>query len=254
MYEINAVYSALEKLAPLSLAEEWDNPGLLVDCAQPVTGVLCALDITPPVVREAKQRGCNLIVAHHPVIFHPLKRITAQDAAFMLVQSNISAICMHTNLDAAEGGVNDVLASALGLTDVRVMPPIGRIGTLPAEMTAKQLAQLCARVLQADVCVTEDEKPVRTVAVVGGSGGDFAAQAAAEGADCLVTGEAGHHDALEARALGIALITAGHYGTERPIADALRAYLAREMPDLPVFTAQAEQAPLHALREEDSKC
>ena len=113
MTTVQQIYEEMQRIAPLALAESWDNPGLLVDCGGGVSRVLVTLDITPEVVEEAARKGCGLIVSHHPVIFSPLKKLSGQDAAFRLVKNGISAICMHTNLDAAEGGVNEVLALSL---------------------------------------------------------------------------------------------------------------------------------------------
>ena len=118
MITVNQVYEAMQAIAPLELAEHWDNPGLLVDCGGQMHRVLAALDITPEVVAEAAAKQCEMIVSHHPVIFDPLKKIGPQDVPFQLVQAGISAICMHTNLDAAEGGVNEVLA---GIFDMKNM-------------------------------------------------------------------------------------------------------------------------------------
>ena len=114
MTTVQQIYEEMQRIAPLALAESWDNPGLLVDCGGEVSRVLVTLDITPEVVEEAARKGCGLIVSHHPVIFSPLKKLSGQDVAFQLVKNGISAICMHTNLDAAEGGVNEVLASGCG--------------------------------------------------------------------------------------------------------------------------------------------
>lgn len=113
MTTVQQLYEAMQRIAPLELAEHWDNPGLLVDCAGEVTRVLVTLDITPEVVAEAAAKHCEAIVAHHPVIFDPLKKLGPQDVPFQLVRAGVSAICMHTNLDAAAGGVNEVLAGYL---------------------------------------------------------------------------------------------------------------------------------------------
>ena len=109
MTTVQQIYEEMQCIAPLALAESWDNPGLLVDCGGEVSRVLVTLDITPEVVEEAARKGCGLIVSHHPVIFSPLKKLSGQDVAFQLVKNGISAICMHTNLDAAEGGVAEEL-------------------------------------------------------------------------------------------------------------------------------------------------
>ena len=128
MATTNDIYAEMQRYAPLELAESWDNPGLLVDCGHEVSRVLVTLDITPEVVEEAVAGGCELIVSHHPVIFSPLKKLTPRGVSFQLVQKGISAICMHTNLDAAEGGVNEVLAGIFGgglSADRRGQPPRG---------------------------------------------------------------------------------------------------------------------------------
>ena len=129
MATTNDIYAEMQRYAPLELAESWDNPGLLVDCGREVSRVLVTLDITPEVVEEAAAGGCELIVSHHPVIFSPLKKLTPRDVSFQLVQKGISAICMHTNLDAAEGGVNEILAGIFGMRDWEVFADgCGRVG------------------------------------------------------------------------------------------------------------------------------
>ena len=109
--KVQQVLEILEQIAP--------PVGLLVDAGRPVTSIMTALDITADVVRDAAESGCELIVSHHPVIFDPLRRVTAEDVPAMLLQNGISAICMHTNLDAAPGGVNDVLADLLRIENRR---------------------------------------------------------------------------------------------------------------------------------------
>ena len=115
MIQVKEVLAAMEELAPPALAEEWDNVGLLVENPGPVTGILTALDITPAVVEEARALGCNLVVSHHPVIFQPKKTLRWDDPACMLMARGMSGICMHTNLDAADQGVNHTLATHLGI-------------------------------------------------------------------------------------------------------------------------------------------
>ena len=112
---VQQILGFLRAVAPQELALDWDNVGLLVDAGQPVDGVLTTLDITPAVVREAVENDCQLIVSHHPVIFHPLRTLAADDVPALLMKNGISAICMHTNLDAAPGGVNDTLCDILGI-------------------------------------------------------------------------------------------------------------------------------------------
>lgn len=150
MPSLTELASYLESIAPAQIAESWDNVGVLVRCAQEVTGVLCALDITPATVREARAVGCNAIVSHHPVIFRPLKELRQGDVPALLVREGVSAVCMHTNLDKAQGGVNDVLAQALGLRDTEPFAGgIGRVGALPETMEAAAFAQFVGKALAA---------------------------------------------------------------------------------------------------------
>ena len=141
MTTVQQIYEEMQRIAPLALAESWDNPGLLVDCGGEVSRVLVTLDITPEVVEEAARKGCGLIVSHHPVIFSPLKKMSGQDVAFQLVKSGISAICMHTNLDAAEGGVNEVLAGFFGMREMEAFAEGYRVPQLLDEGRLRTLAR-----------------------------------------------------------------------------------------------------------------
>ncbi len=117
--DVKTIFGFLEELAPLRLAEDYDNPGFLAgDAAAPVSRALLVLDITPEAVREAEKTGAQLLISHHPVIFKPVRAVLARGktaALWELARRNVAAVCMHTNLDAAPGGVNDALAAALGL-------------------------------------------------------------------------------------------------------------------------------------------
>ena len=151
---------------------------------------------------------------------------------------------MKTNLDKAQGGVNDVLAQALGLRDTEPFAGgIGRVGALPETMEAAAFAQFVGKALAAPVKWADAHGPVRRVAVVSGSGGDFSAEAAAAGADCLVTGEAGHHDALDALAAGVTLVAATHFATETAIAGVLAHRIAEAFPGLRVQRSAADADP-----------
>lgn len=246
---VKEVLEILRAFAPTELACSWDNVGLLVDAGRPVDRILTTLDITAAAVEEAAAQGCQLVVSHHPVIFNPLKRITMQDPAALLVRHGISAICMHTNLDAAPGGVNDTLAGILGIQDtVSFAEGCGRIGTV-APTTAEKLARLCAERLGAHPQFVEADRPVTRLAEVSGGGGSYLQEAIDLEADCLVTGEAAHHIALLARQLGVGLVVAGHWATEHPIAGVLADHLARALPGVTVQTAAADQDPLRTLQD-----
>lgn len=243
--KVQQVLEILEQIAPPELACSWDNVGLLVDAGRPVTSIITALDITADVVRDAAESGCELIVSHHPVIFDPLRRVTAEDVPAMLLQNGISAICMHTNLDAAPGGVNDTLADLLGMQREgrrNFAEDCGRIGPVEAT-TVQQLARYCADTLHSGVRYVDCDRPVTCLAEVSGAGGSYLQEAIDVGADCLVTGEAAHHIALLARQKGVGLVVAGHWGTEHGIADVLAAHIASSFPQLTVRHAAADCDP-----------
>ena len=216
-------------------------------------GVLCPRADTE-VVAEAAAKQCEMIVSHHPVIFDPLKKIGPQDVPFQLVQAGISAICMHTNLDAAEGGVNEVLA---GIFDMKNMETFaegcGRVGAIEEiavpELARKAQQELAARCNQpkngpaVQVKFVDAGKPVKRLAVISGAGGSLFADAIAMGADCLLTGEANHHHAIDAKRLGLSLIAAGHYATEFPVTAAVAAKLRAALPELEVLVSTENRDP-----------
>lgn len=254
MTTVRQVYEAMQAIAPLELAEHWDNPGLLVDCGGQMHRVLAALDITPEVVAEAAAKQCEMIVSHHPVIFDPLKKIGPQDVPFQLVQAGISAICMHTNLDAAEGGVNEVLAGIFGMRDWEVFADgCGRVGEVEP-ITVPELARKAQAVLggrcnrprsgpAVQVKFADSGKTVKRLAVISGAGGSMFEDALAVGADCLLTGEANHHAAIDAVRLGLSLVAAGHYATEFPVCAAIADRLRAAFPELEVRVSGENRDP-----------
>lgn len=254
MTTVRQVYEAMQAIAPLELAEHWDNPGLLVDCGGQMHRVLAALDITPEVVAEAAAKQCEMIVSHHPVIFDPLKKIGPQDVPFQLVQAGISAICMHTNLDAAEGGVNEVLAGIFGMREWEVFADgCGRVGEVDP-ITVPELARKAQAVLggrcnrprsgpAVQVKFADSGKIVKRLAVISGAGGSMFEDALAVGADCLLTGEANHHAAIDAVRLGLSLVAAGHYATEFPVCAAIADRLHAAFPELEVRVSGENRDP-----------
>ena len=231
--KVQDIYEFLGEKAPYDTCEEWDNVGLLVGSGYlPATRVLVALDATDGALEAAKAIGADLIITHHPVIFNSMKRLDADSMPYRMAAAGISAISAHTNLDKAVGGVNDVLAALLGLTDVEIAADgITRIGTLPEEMSADAFAAHAAEALGMPVRAAGD-KPVKKVAVCGGGGGGFIA-ACFGLADCFVTGEVKHHEWLYA-AGHINVIDGGHYSTEVPVVDTLCGWLTEAFPDLQV--------------------
>ena len=219
---VRELYERLSHIYPASLSCEWDNDGLL--CAPApnaeVVRVLCTLDVTEAAIAEAVRVGANVILSHHPLIFHPLHAITPDDPVAGRVMSLLSAgiahMAFHTRADAAEGGVNDLLALALGLSDV--MPfgdGLGRIGSLTLPTSPAALARRAAVLLDAPgVLLGDAGRDACRVAVVGGSGKSEIDAALAAGADTLLTGRLSYELINEAREIGINLIEAGHFYTE----------------------------------------
>ena len=241
MPTVHEIEQSLYDWAPRELAEDWDNVGLLVGSgAREVSRVLIALDVTEWVAQEAIERGADLIVAHHPLMnctWHKVQNVLDNNAQGRLIQTlikhDISAICMHTNLDAADGGVNDVLAKALGLEGLSMLneEKIGRVGTLKRE---KRLEEFLPDVVQYLGCqglrYRDGGKPVRRVAVGGGACAEYIPQVIALGCDTFVTADVKYHDFLDAN--GLNLIDAGHFETENPVCTAVQAYLADKFPSL----------------------
>ncbi len=227
---VRHILEVLEGVAPRRLAEAWDNPGLQVgEREAPVTRILVSLDPTLEALREAVRRNADLLMTHHPLIFKPITSVEPGrhpgDVLFEAIRSAIAVVCAHTNLDAAEGGVNDELARLFELEDTAVLEEaedepgagLGRIGTLDSPLALSELVRRTKSRLGAPFAgvVGSPERMVQRVALVGGSGGGLIATAARKGADVLITGDLGHHDALAAHALGISVIDAGHFHTEK---------------------------------------
>ncbi len=268
---VQELINILQQIAPEALAEDWDNVGLLVGKpSQPIHKVLLALDPSPTLVNDAVANDCDLILTHHPIIFRPLKSLrtdhpTGQFIAQAL-QHNIAVIGCHTNLDAAVGGVSDVLAQGLGLMDTSPLVSnhsdctteencgLGRIGTystaLPPEKFIGRLIQSCSPpwLLEAG----RRPKQVMTVAVCGGSCGDFAEIAFTQGADVFVTAEIKHSVARWAEDAGFWIIDGGHFATENPAMAILQQQLQQHIAaaEIPITIATAQQqAPLRIIKE-----
>ncbi len=228
---VGAWMDLVHEVYPPSDAADWDRPGLQVgDPSWPVERVLVALDVTSAVLDEAASRPSTLLLAHHPLLLHPLRSLTPDTAAGALAlraaRAGVAVAAAHTNLDAADdgAGTSDPVVTALALTDaVALCAPVvpggramGRVGDLPAPVTLWELARTIAADLPAPstrLC-GEPDRIVRRVAVLGGAGTSAIPDAIAAGADVLVTGDVRHHVALDALELGLALVDAGHHATE----------------------------------------
>lgn len=247
--------AAMERIAPPELAMDFDNVGLLVSPAtDQIRRVLVALDCSVAVAQEAARLKVDLVLTHHPVMLFGVKRMLKDHpdtaAVYRLIQNGIGLYAAHTNLDAAEHGVNDALAERLGLVDVRPLPPenLGRIGRLREPVTLGEFAAKAEHALSCTALATGDAAArVSTVALVGGSGGSDVAAAAAAGADVFVTGECKHHEALAAQVLGLNVLTCGHYETESVVLPALISRLQKIENDVQYYVTLAEASPQRRL-------
>lgn len=253
--KLNAFCELMESIAPKALAMSFDNVGLLIEPDHDeIRKVLTALDLTVPVAQEAVDGGYDLVLTHHPIFFEPVKSISPTwnetAAAYLLIRHGIGHFAAHTNLDAADGGVNDVLAGLLALENVSKLPPdeLGRIGTLSEPMPFRAFAAFCEKVLHTrGRYVGDPDRIVKTVAVIGGAGGSDAAFAASAGCDVFVTGEMKHHEALLAEHLGLCCCIMGHYETEFPVLKPLISRLQSATNDVQYDLTHIGCAPLRSL-------
>lgn len=219
----------LEEIAPPQLAEDWDNIGLMLGRGdRPVRRLLLALDMTEETVKQAVEYKADMLLTHHPAIFHKLGRITdagwQQELLLQLAEKGIAVYSAHTNLDCVAQGVNDSLVKRLRIADDDVLDSqtgLGRIGSVePCRLS--EFAAFVKMALRADyVAVGSAGRTVKRVAVCGGAGADLAEIALAKGADTLVTGDVKYHTAQQAVFSGLNIIDAGHQATEWPVLEDL---------------------------------
>lgn len=257
MTTVMDVYNLIQEKAPFELQMDFDNAGFLVGRGERIVNrVLVALDITEPVIEEAIALGAQLIVAHHPVIWGGAKSVTDQTPMgrklLLLAEHGIAAICAHTNLDAAEGGVNDVLAQKLGLTDIGQLHQdgvdrqgrpygIGRVGTVPSQ-SLYDFALAVKELLGSNgIRLVDGGKPVSAVAVGGGSCGSMLKDAVAQGCDTFVTADVKYDTFLDAKVLGINLIDAGHYPTENVICPVLQKWITEAFENIDVVVSKCHK-------------
>ena len=242
MTTVQDILNFIETLAPRELKMDWDNVGL--NCGsrnQPVTRILVALDPFEHVCQEAVDMGADLLVTHHPLIFRPIPMVT-DDAAITrgimnLCRHGISHICAHTNLDCAEGGVNDVLAQVLGLKNVEKIGAYGgmmRCGEVDAQSVETFLSHVKEKLQCPGLRYCDGGKPVQKVAVGGGSCSDGLMDVIQAGCDTFVTADVKYNGFWDAQEQGITLIDAGHFYTENPIVPVLAEKLRTAFPDLDI--------------------
>lgn len=259
MPNVQDVCDFLGEFAPLSLAEEWDNVGLLWgDTDAKVERAMTCLTLTPDVADEAINENVNLIITHHPILFRPVQRITTGTSEgrmlWQLARHNIAVYSPHTAFDSASAGINQQLAEKLQLTDIKPLRPIeddptigsGRYGMLKAPTTLEAFLQSISTALNTShfEVVGGRDREIKQVAVACGSAAEFMKDADQLNCDVLVTGEARFHAALEARTRDIAMVLLGHYASERFACEALVNAIGEALGSIDLFASQLECDPL----------
>ncbi len=243
MPSVSELYAFLNAKFPKSYSSEWDNDGLMVanDPNREVRRVLCTLDVTDECIDHAIAGDFDVIVSHHPLIFKPLSNVSYNDPKarriMKLMAHNIAVMSFHTRLDAAPGGLNDVFARLLGLTDVTTVNVDGegilRIGTLESAKSAAEFATFVKKTVQAErVLYAESGELVKRVAICGGDGKDFVKAAKEAGADSYVTGQLSYNIMEEAADIGLNLFEAGHFATEDFVSNYLSILILKEFTQL----------------------
>lgn len=232
---VGDVYRFIDKLAPFATQDGFDNSGLLVGGMEAtVSKIAVCLDITRKVAEEAAMRGAELIVSHHPLIFHKLSTVEIHNPINILIKNDINAICAHTNVDMAKGGISDMMLELLDIKgETTVLEPVhkngigyGRIVKLDFAADAASLAAMCKKAFHCNTVRYYDSgRVIKTVGVCSGAGGseDDVANAAGKGCDALITGDVKHSGFIEAMNRGITVIDAGHFHTENIICGKLSA-------------------------------
>ncbi|MDD3815205.1 MAG: Nif3-like dinuclear metal center hexameric protein [Desulfocapsaceae bacterium] len=259
--QLHHLLEGLDQIAPFSLAESWDNVGLLVGHPEAyITSILLGLDPSLRLLDEAIDRGANTIITHHPCIFHPLATVITKTPAGAFLEKalshKINIIACHTNLDNSAGGVSDALAWALGLTDLRPLRPgapaetgAGRIGIFAPPLSATAFMDKLFQTLQLESIQIAGRLPerIKTVALCGGSGSDLVETARDKGADLYLSAEIKHSTARWAEESGFCVIDGTHYSTEQPVVPFLQSKIqtlaATNNWPLEVFLSQTERHP-----------
>ena len=260
MVKIRQICDYLEAIAPVRLAEEWDNVGLLVgDKHRTLTRIMTCLTVTPETAAEAIEKSAELIVTHHPLPFRSLKRLTTDSTVgrllWELAGKQISIYSPHTAWDSAARGINQQLANSLGLEGIQPLEPIaddpdrlgsGRKGVLAQPESLTNFVKRVKSFLSLDVLqyAGQLDAEVRRVGIACGSAGTFLPAAAKAGCQLLLTGETTFHTCLEAESLGVALVLPGHFASERFSLEQLATVLISEFPDLSIWASERETDPV----------
>jgi dinuclear metal center YbgI/SA1388 family protein len=259
---IQDIIVCLDEIAPFSMAESWDNVGLLIgDRSREVKTILIGLDPTNKLLDEAITKGADTVITHHPAIFRPLPTINTAEPSGSFLEKALGAklniFSCHTNFDSAAPGVNDVLAQHLELTGVRPLVAgdpgdnsgMGRIGNYQQPRKWSEFIGAVHEVLDMDGLVVAGPMPehVGVVALCGGSGSDFAEIARNSGADVYLSAEIKHNVARWAEECGFCIIDGSHYATEKPamhlLAQRLRETIGRKGWNIEIYETETERHP-----------
>jgi len=268
--KIKDIVCALERFAPLPLQEDYDNAGLQVGLTEAeASGALLCLDVTEAVIDEAVALGCNLIVAHHPLLFRGLKTIadgnSVERCVRKAIQNDVAIYAAHTNLDNAEDGVNYKMAEKLGLIDVALLSPrtvkvregrhersvkagSGVIGFLPEPEDSLKFLQRIKSVFHVE-CLMHNEllaRPIQSVALCGGAGDFLLPDAITAEADAFLTGEMHYHQYF-GHEQEIQIAVMGHYQSEQFTKEIFYSIIAEEFPELPVYQTAEDTNPIKYL-------
>ncbi len=238
--KVKDIYTMLDEKFNFSSACSYDNPGHLVGSMNDdVKGIVVCLDCTEEAVSQAISEGANLIISHHPVIFDGLKSVTDESIVYRLIRADISVISAHTNLDQADGGVNDALCERAGLKNVEKVADyegfLYRIGELTDPLTADEFAIRISKSLGYPVKYVGTNTHIKRVAVCSGSGGSMLYEVAEQGIDAYLTADIKHDVFMDAHSMGIALFDAGHFGTEDIIVSILANRLKKAFPEINIY-------------------
>lgn len=243
--KVNDICNVMEEYAPVNLKETYDNVGLMIgDRNHEITSILVALDCTLEVIEEAIEKGCNLILTHHPILFFKPSTITYDTLQgrkiITLIKNGINVYSAHTNLDSTKNGLNDLLMQLLQLENSSTLGTvqgntlengIGRISTLKEPVELLDLVYNVKENLNIENIryVGDQDKLIKKVAVINGSGQDFFNVAMKAGADCIITGDTSYHYVSDFKEEGIAIIDAGHFDTEWPVMKLVSQWLKNKL-------------------------
>ena len=253
--KIKQVLSALERFAPLPLQESWDNAGLQLGLTEAeVSGALLCLDVNETIIDEAISKGCNLIVSHHPLLFHGLKQISGADyvrrCVIKAIKHDVVIVSMHTNMDNALGGVNFKIAERLGATVLngsaaeKEKTPLV-LAELSQPMDVRSFVELIKKQFHCKCvqCNALLERPVRKVAICGGAGDFLLPDAISQGADAFITGEMHYHQYF-GHDQEIQICVIGHYQSEQFTSEIFRDIIQKECPGVRTEITETNTNPI----------